>query len=65
METVEFLINRFKGPDMDNNKKLGLIIKYIRGGQETPLTLEADNAYIMKLWVDVLFVVHPDKKSTQ
>jgi hypothetical protein len=60
---VAFLCTRVKGPDTDDYKKLGRVIKYLRGTKGMPLTLEGDNACIIKWWVDASFAVHPDMKS--
>jgi hypothetical protein len=38
-------------------------MKYLPGTKDTPLTLEGDNACIIKWWVDASFAVHPDMKS--
>jgi hypothetical protein len=60
---VAFLCTRVKGPDNDDYKKLGRVIKYLRGSKNMPLTLEGDNAFVIKWWVDASFAVHPDMKS--
>ena len=60
---VAFLCTRVKGPDTDNYKKLGRVIKYLRFTRTMPLTLEGDNACIIKWWIDASFAVHPDMKS--
>jgi hypothetical protein len=38
-------------------------MQYLRATVDLPLTLEADNAHIVKWWVDASFAVHPDMKS--
>jgi len=60
---VAFLCTRVKGPDKDDYKKLGRVIKYLWSTMDMPLTLEADNMSIIKWWVDASFAVHPDMKS--
>jgi hypothetical protein len=60
---VAFLCTRVKGPDTDDYKKLGRLVKYLRGMKDMALTLEGDEATIIKWWVDASFAVHPDMKS--
>lgn len=62
-EAVAFLTTCVKGPDKDDYKKLGRVIKYLRAEPKLPLTLEADNTHVVKWWVDASFAVHPDMKS--
>ena len=45
-EAVAFLTTRVKGPDVDDYKKLGRVIRYLRGDPKLCLTLEADNTQI-------------------
>ena len=60
---VAFLCTRVKSPDVDDYKKLGRTMMYLRGTVDMPLTLEADNMSIIKWWVDASFAVHPDMRS--
>jgi hypothetical protein len=60
---VAFLCTRVKAPDHDDYKKLGRVMKYLRGTIDMPLTLEANNLHIIKRWVDASYAVHPDMKS--
>jgi hypothetical protein len=60
---VAFLCTRVKDPDIDDYKKLVRTMRYLRGTQYIPLTLEADNLHIVKWWVDASYAVHPDMKS--
>jgi hypothetical protein len=62
-QAIAFLTTRVRKPDSDDYKKLGRVIKYLRGDPHVPLTLEADDARVMKWWVDASFAVHPDMKS--
>jgi hypothetical protein len=62
-QAVGFLTTRVKAPTLDDWKKLKRVIKYLRGTQDLCLTLEADNAHIIKWWVDATFAVHPDMRS--
>lgn len=52
-----------RGLHTDDHKKLGRAIKCLRVDPHLPLTLEADNAHVIKWWVDASFAVHPDMKS--
>ena len=58
-----FLTTRVKHPDKDDYKKLGRVIKYLRGSPDLALTLEGDDAHVVKWWVDASFAVHTDMKS--
>jgi hypothetical protein len=60
---IAFLTTRVKGPDTDDYKKLHRVIKYLRGSPNLALTLEADNAHVIKWWVDSSFAVHRDMRS--
>jgi hypothetical protein len=60
---VAFLITRVQQPDVDDYKKLRRGLQYLRATADLPLTLEAENAHIVKWWVDTSFAVHPDMKS--
>jgi hypothetical protein len=62
-QAVAFLTTRVRKPDKDDYKKLGRVIKYLRGDPHLPLTLEAVDTRVMKWWVDASFAVHPDMKS--
>jgi len=42
---VSFLYTRVKKPDVDDYKKLGRVIKYLRGTDNIKLTLESKNKY--------------------
>ena len=60
---IAFLCTRVKKPDRDDYKKLARVMKYLRGTLRMPLTLEANQANIVKWWVDASFAVHPDMRS--
>jgi hypothetical protein len=62
-QAVGFLTTRVKCPDTDDLKKLYRVIKYLRGTAELKLTLEADDAHVIKWWVDAAFGVHNDMQS--
>jgi hypothetical protein len=60
---VAFLTTQVKRLDKDDYKKLGRIVKYLRGTPNLALTLKGDDAGITKWWVDASFAVHTDMKS--
>ena len=60
---VSFLKTRIQAPEEDGWKKLSRFIKYLRLNKHLPLTLRADDALIMKWWINVSFAVHPNMKS--
>ena len=58
---VAFLCRRVQSPDVDDYKKLAIVMKYIRGTKDITLTIEADDG--PKWWVDSSYAVHPDMRS--
>ena len=50
-------------PDIDDWKKLGRCIRYIRGSKDLGLTLQAGNDGTVQWYVDASFAVHRDMKS--
>jgi hypothetical protein len=62
-QAVGFLTTRVKCPDTDDWKKLYRVITYLRGTAELKLTLEVDDAHVIKWWVDAAFGVHNDMRS--
>ncbi len=60
---VAFLCTRVQKPDVDDYKKLGRVMRYLRDTVDMPLTLEADELYVLKWWVDASYAVHPDMRS--
>ena len=61
--TIAVLCTRVKDSNEGDWKKLLRLMKYLNGTREMVLTLSADNASIIKWYVDVAFAVHPDFKS--
>ena len=61
--TVAFLTKRVKGPDTDDYKKLGRVMRYLRATKGMPLMLEADDTHVVKWWLDASFKVHHDMKE--
>ena len=60
---VAFLCTRVKEPDRDDWKKLGMIMKYLKGTIGLPLILGIDDTGVIKWFVDASFAVHNDMKS--
>ena len=49
--------------DVDDWKKLGRCIRYLKDTRDMPLTLEASSMSTINWWVDASFAVHKDYKS--
>lgn len=60
---VSFLTTQVKGPNVDDEKKLGWCLRYLKNTQDLPLRLHIDKQGVKKWWVDASFVVHADYKS--
>ena len=60
---MDLLTTRIQAPDDDDWKKLGRVINYLRLNKHLPLTLRADDARIMKLWINAYFAVHPNTNN--
>lgn len=60
---VSFLTTRVQNPDVDDFKKLGRCIRYLRDTKDMTLTLECNSGGAIKWWVDASFGVHPDCRS--
>jgi hypothetical protein len=60
---VAFMCTRVRAPDSDDYKKLTRCMRYLRQSIALPLVLEADDANIIKWFVDGAFAVHNDMKS--
>lgn len=64
--TVSHLVTRVTRPDVDDWKKLGQCIRYLRETKHYWLTLKVGGAggtLKIKWWVDASFAVHPDMRS--
>ena len=62
--TIAFLTTRVKQPDTNDYKKLTHTICYLHGTPDLVApTLKADNAHVVKWWVNASFTVHPDMHS--
>ena len=60
---IAFLYMQVKGPDMDDYKKLGRCLSYVRCTKGLYLTLEAKNVSMIHWWINASFAVHADYKS--
>jgi hypothetical protein len=60
---VAFLCTRVQQPDTDDCKKLARVMHYLRNTVDMPLTLKADELYVLKWWVYASYAVHPDMRS--
>jgi hypothetical protein len=52
---ISFLCTRVKYPDVDDYWKLGQVVKYLRKIFDLKLTLERDNLYDVRWWVDASY----------
>ena len=62
MHTISFLARRVQSPDVDDEKKLHRVVRYIRGSRELGLRLSAESVSIFA-YVDASYGVHSDMKS--
>ena len=60
---VAFLTTRVKQPDCDDWKKLQRMINYLKCTRDLVITLSANDAHVLKWYVDVAYAVHKDMKS--
>jgi hypothetical protein len=60
---VSFLCTRVQSPDVDDWKKLGRCLTFLRDTKDEVFTLSADGSWTIKWWVDASYAVHPDMKS--
>ena len=60
---IAFLTTRVRSPDVDDWRKLGHLIEYLRSTEDMPLTLGADTSGVLKWYVDASFAVHPNMRG--
>jgi Reverse transcriptase (RNA-dependent DNA polymerase) len=60
---VAFLCTRVQLPDEHDYKKLARVIRYLRHSKDLVLTLEANQALVVKWYVDASYAMHPDMKG--
>ncbi len=58
-----FLPTRVRSPNVDNWRKLGHLMEYLRSTIDLPLILGADNTGVLNWYVDVSFAVHPNMRG--
>ena len=60
---ISFLCTRIQNPDVDDFKKLGWCMCYLRDSKHLLLTLKADDMTVIQWWVDASFATHPNCRS--
>ena len=55
LTAISFLCTRIQSPDIDDFKKLGRCLRYLRDTKHLSLTLEANGMTVIQWWVDALF----------
>jgi len=63
LTAVAFLTTRVSSPDVDDMRKLGRCVRYLRRTSHYPLILEANCLRNIRWWVDASYAVHPDMRS--
>ena len=63
LTAVSFLCTRVQNPDVDDWKKLGRCLRFVKNTKHDILTLEADNATSIVWWEDASYGVHHHLKS--
>ena len=63
LTAISFLCTRIQSPDVDDFKKLGRCLRYLRDSRHLSLTLEADGMTVIQWWVDASFATHPNCRS--
>jgi hypothetical protein len=60
---IAFLITRVRSPDTDDWEMLCHLMEYLRGDQDQPLVLSAENDGLLMWYIDASFAVHPNMRS--
>ena len=60
---ISFLTSRVQCPDVDDWKKLGRCVIFLRSTKTDKMTLEANSLNTMYWWIDASFGVHPNMRS--
>ena len=63
LTAISFLCTRIQNPDVDNLKKLGRCLRYLRDLKHLSLTLEADDMMVIQWWADASFATYPNCRS--
>ena len=61
--SIAFLTTRVRAPDVDDWRKLGHLIEYLRFTVDLPLILGANNCGVLNWYVDASFAVHPNMRG--
>ena len=60
---VAYLCTRIREPTKEDANKLHRMMCYLAHTPDQVLTLEADNEFVLKCWVDAAYAVHNDMRS--
>ena len=58
LTAISFLSTRIQSPNVDDFKKLGQCLRYLRDSKHLSLTVEADGMTMIQWWVDTSFATH-------
>ena len=61
--SIAFLTTRVRSPDVEDWKKLGHFIEYLRATVDMPLILGSDKTGVLNWYVDASFAVHPNMRG--
>jgi hypothetical protein len=61
--SIAFLTTRVGSPDVDDWRKLGHLIEYLRATVDMPLILRGDSSGVLNWYVDASFAVHPNMRG--
>jgi hypothetical protein len=61
--SIAFLTTRVREPDIDDWRKLGHLMEYLRSTIDLTLNLGADSSGILNWYVDASFAVHPNMRG--
>ena len=61
--SIAFLTTRVRAPDVDDWRKLGHLIEYLRSTVDLPLILGAELTGVLNWYVDASFAVHPNMRG--
>ena len=60
---IAFLTTRVRSPDVDDWRKLGHMIEYLKATTDMPLILGAGSSGVLNWFVDASFAVHPNMRG--
>ena len=63
LTAISFLTRRVTEPDVDDNKKLQRVLKYINALKDYALLIRPSDGIQVHAWVDASYAVHADYKS--